>query len=158
MPDTENSINELGIPQISLTVSPSQNVMTPVDATLSIADMAADAKATGDAIGNIGADISDLTQQVDGIDAKTGEDIPLTSEDGSITIAELLPALYPVGSIYATANGSLPDILSALGAWEEVYMPLKWGDIKYGTRSYEPASEAPGGIEHGNMHYWLRTM
>lgn len=156
MPETENSINELGIPQIRMTVSPSQNVMTPTDPTLTIAEMAADAKATGTTIANIGADISDLSQQIDGIANKTGDDIPLTGEEGSILISEILPSLYPVGSLYMT-SGTLPGVLAGLGVWVEVYVPLKWGDIKHGTRSYTPASEASGDAEPGNLHCWLRT-
>lgn len=38
------------IPEISFSVSPSETVTAPVDATLTLQGMAADAKATGDAI------------------------------------------------------------------------------------------------------------
>lgn len=64
MPDTQQSIDNEGLPTISFTitpettslafeVSPSQTVQAPVDATLTISGKAADAKATGDQIRSI---------------------------------------------------------------------------------------------------------
>lgn len=49
-PNTETGIAEQGIPEITLSVQIAETVQAPVDATLSIAGQAADAKATGDAI------------------------------------------------------------------------------------------------------------
>ena len=68
-PNTEGSIQESGgVPVLNMTVSASQTVQAPVDPTLSISEMAADAKATGDAINNLGTlleqEISDLSADV----------------------------------------------------------------------------------------------
>lgn len=65
MPDTQESINDTGLPVVSITVqetepplvtfgvSASQTVQAPVDPTLTISGKAADAKATGDEIRSI---------------------------------------------------------------------------------------------------------
>ena len=64
MPNTESSIQDTGIPQISFTVSAAETVQAPIDDTLSIEGMAADAKATGDAINEVAGDLSDLAADV----------------------------------------------------------------------------------------------
>ena len=51
--NTENSIEEQGIPEISLRVSPAETVQAPVDATLSISGEAADAAAVGAALASL---------------------------------------------------------------------------------------------------------
>ena len=141
MADTENNITQNGIPQISMTVSPSQNVMTPTDPTLSIAEMAADAKATGEAISDLGADISDLNDAVTNIQQT----------------AAMLADIFPVGAMYMTTLETLPSVLTALGTWEEVYLPLKWGDIRNGTRSFVPRTELEDDVEPGTVRIWIRT-
>ena len=47
--DTQESIDE-GIPRVTFTVRAGETVQAPVDDSLSVSGMAADAKATGDAI------------------------------------------------------------------------------------------------------------
>lgn len=54
--NTESSLQESGLPNITMTVSAGSTVQAPVDDSLSIAGEAADAKATGDAIAAISAD------------------------------------------------------------------------------------------------------
>ena len=48
--NTENSIEEQGIPEIVLQVQPNNTVQAPVDTTLSVSGMAADAAAVGAAL------------------------------------------------------------------------------------------------------------
>ena len=79
MADTENSIEEQGIPEITLTLSVMETVQAPVDATLSIAGEAADAKATGDAIASL-----------------------------NTTLSAAIAALFPIGSIYVSMNSTAP--------------------------------------------------
>ena len=74
MVDTENSIQDTGIPEIelavaqedtpvlSLGVNASETVSAPIDSTLNIAGMAADAGATGDGIRQNASDIAELQQ------------------------------------------------------------------------------------------------
>ena len=192
MPNTEQSIeNTGGVPEIELEMEVSGMTQTAVDKTLSIADMAADAKATGDAIqavaedlADLGADVADIeqwtgediplntqegaptvaeavgsnTERVNAIEAWTGENIPLNSEENAPTIAEAVASvfanLYPVGSLYVTAAEELPEVIGASGTWVEVAIPLTWGDIKNGSRSYV---ETETGFTPGNLHFWLRT-
>ena len=80
MADTENSILEEGIPEISLALSVDNNIPTPVDTTLSISGEAADAKATGDAISAL-----------------------------QTTLEAAIAALFPVGAIYVSTSSSAPD-------------------------------------------------
>lgn len=124
-PNTEQSIQDIGIPVLNFTVAPSQVIYSPVDKTLSISEMPADAKATGDAIANLAADISDLYNN-----------------------------MYPVGSVYMTIADTLPAFISSIGTWEEVLIPMTWGDIRTGTRNY---AEMESGQTGGTLHMWLRT-
>jgi hypothetical protein len=79
MADTENSIQEEGIPEITLALTVMDTVQAPVDPTLSIEGQAADAKATGDAINT----------------AKT-------------QLQAAIAALFPVGSVYVSINDTAP--------------------------------------------------
>ena len=78
-PNTENSIQEEGIPEITLTLSVMETVQAPVDDTLSVAGEAADAKATGDAIANL-----------------------------NTTLTAAIAALFPIGSIYVSMTSTAP--------------------------------------------------
>lgn len=155
MADTENSIQEIGIPTITMTVDPSDEVQWPVDKTLSISEEAADAKATGDAINNVAADVADLMADVGAIQAWTGEDIPLNSSAGSTSIADafldVIGTTYPVGSIIMTASSDAP---SFSGTWVEVGITATWAQLKSGKRDY---AELEDGETGGTVHFWLRT-
>lgn len=61
MPDTENSIQNRGIPEFTMTLSVAETVQAPVDATLKIAGKAADAKVTGEKIEEVNSAINTLS-------------------------------------------------------------------------------------------------
>jgi len=85
MADTEGSIVDTGgIPEVEMTVEVSGMTQTPVDATLSIEGMAADAKATGDAIAGVASDVSDLATSVEDISGAIAVD-----DFGSLTPGQL---------------------------------------------------------------------
>lgn len=79
MADTENSIETEGIPEITLQLQVGNTIPAPVDATLSIAGEAADAKATGDAIAALQTEME-----------------------------QAISALFPVGAVYCSSNATAP--------------------------------------------------
>lgn len=129
-PNTEQSILEEGIPVLNFEISPSQVIYAPVDKTLSISEMPADAKATGEAIANLAADISDLEEE----------------------ISEITGMTYPVGSIYMTVNDHVPESFG--GVWKEILLPMTWSDLKKGTRSHTELEE--GQDPARTVHFFLR--
>lgn len=159
MPNTGENINQQGIPEITMTVEASQNVQTPVDKTLSISDMAADAKVVGDAITDLESAISDLSGDLEDLDAKTGETILISTDDNAPTIQDALDEVsesipevaFPVGCILMTTSDEEP---STVGTWVEIFMPMTWNDLKFGTRNYRAIDD---GDEPGMIHFWLRT-
>lgn len=91
--NTGTSISEQGIPQLTMRVNAANSVQWPVDATLSVEDEAADAKATGDAINAVAGDVSDLAADVADINARTGADIPIDGEPEADSIADVVTAV-----------------------------------------------------------------
>lgn len=167
-PNTDESIQETGgVPVLHMTVSPSQNVQTPVDKTLSISEMAADAKATGDAINNLGSALEEeIAELAADVIPKSWIDSTLTHE-GQVAeskavgdaISEILAAIasltnmtFPVGSIYMTTAENVPVTLG--GTWVEILMPVTWNDLKKGSRTYAELGENP---PERTVHFFLRT-
>ena len=105
----EESIEETGgVPEISVSLEVSGMTQTAVDKTLSIEDMAADAKATGDAIANVADDLLDLAADVGAIEDWTGEDIDVSTTD-STSIAEAIGSLEAnVGEIQEWTGEDIP--------------------------------------------------
>ena len=152
----QNSIEETGgIPVVEETVEVSGMTQAAVDKTLTIPDMAADAKATGDAIDAVADDLTNLASDVSDIEQWSGEDIPVNGNAGSPTIAEALASMtgdaYPVGSVYMTTSNEAP---SFGGTWVEILVTATLAQLKTGKRSYE---NMPEGETGGLIHFWLRT-
>ena len=79
MADTENSIEEQGIPEITLQLEANETVQAPVDDTLSIAGEAADAHAVGVALSTL-----------------------------QTTLENAIAALFPVGAVYCSTSSTAP--------------------------------------------------
>lgn len=155
MPNTEQSIEETGgVPEIEMEVEVFGMVQYPTDKTLSQADMAADAKAVGEAIGNVEASISDLEADFSGEIERVETSIAETKTELEQEIVTAFARMYPVGSVYISTLETLPMEIAQVGVWEEIAMPLTWADIRTGSRSYMPPE---GGFQPGNLHIWLRT-
>lgn len=121
-------------PEVEFQIEVSNNVQTPVDDTLSIEGMAADAKATGEAID---AAKAELQEEIDAIDA----DIDIVYGN-----------LFPIGSIYVSTSATAPTFGASNWQWQEILMPVTYGDLMSGARDYaDVGDETPG-----TVHFWLR--
>ena len=132
--NTPSSIDD-GIPEVNFTLQVANTVQAPIDDTLTIEGMAADAKATGDAIAQAKAD---LQEEIDAIE--TGVD-------------SVAGTLFPVGCIYVSTSATAPTFGGANWRWQEIMIPVTQGDLMDGSRSYA-AKES--GDTPGSIHFWLR--
>lgn len=131
---TPESIDE-GIPEVAFTLEVHNTQQAPIDDTLTISGMAADAKATGDAIN---AAKSELQEEIDSI------------ETGVESVRGLL---FPVGAVYISNSATAPTFGGANWQWKEILIPTTWGDLEDGQRSYAEKGEYDTA---GSLHFWLR--
>lgn len=132
--NTPTSIDD-GIPQVSFTLQVSNVQQAPIDDTLSISGMAADAKATGDAIA---AAKSELEEEI---------------EDIIINVSGVANTLFPVGSVYISTSATAPTFGQSNWNWQEIMLPVTQGDLMDGSRSYAAKGEDD---TPGALHFWLR--
>lgn len=126
-----NNTPEIEFPEVQVM----SVVQAPIDDTLTISGMAADAKATGDAI----AAVEETLQESIG------------------TVADNLAAvrgiLFPVGSVVINTSSTAPTFGGTNWNWQEIMIPATWGDIQNGARSYTEKGETD---TPGTLHFWLR--
>lgn len=133
-PNTQETIDS-GIPRVSFRVRVAQLVQQPVDPTLEVEGMPADAKATGEAIAQAK---EDLQEEIDSLD-----------ED----ISAIAGLLFPVGSIYTSTSATAPTFGGANWNWKEILVPVTHGDLESGARSYVEKGETD---TPGTLHFWKR--
>ena len=131
---TPESIDD-GIPEVSFTLEVSETVQAPIDDTLSIAGMAADAKAVGDALA---AQKTELEEEI---------------EDIAVNVSGVANALFPVGCVYISTSSTAPTFGGTNWRWQEIKIPVTHGDLMDGFRSY---AELETGEESGTLHFWKR--
>ena len=132
--NTPTSIDE-GIPRVTFTLRVSETQQAPVDDTLSIGGMAADAKATGEAIAAAKAELE--------------EEIASIETD----VDSVIGKLYPVGAIYISLSATAPTFGGTLWRWQEIMLPVTYGDLIDGSRSYRDKETAD---YPGTIHFWRR--
>ena len=144
-----------GVPEIELEVEVAGMTAYPTDKTLTVEDMAADAKTVGDKFNDLEADVADIGTDVEAIQAWTGEDIKISSATGAPTIAEAFDIVtsdaWPVGSIWMTISENEPPFF---GTWVEVALTTTIAQLKTGRHGYTELEEGETG---GDVHFWLRT-
>lgn len=126
-----NNTPEIEFPEIQVM----SVVQAPIDDTLTISGMAADAKATGDAIAEAKAD---LQEEIDATDT---------------ALESVRGILFPVGSVYISTSATAPTFGGTNWNWTEIMIPATWGDIQNGARSYTEKEETD---TPGTLHFWLR--
>lgn len=126
-------MSEPNIPEVTFTLEVAETVQAPIDDTLEIEGMAADAKATGDAIAQAK---TDLQAEIDAIP----------------TVEDIADLLYPVGSIYVSTSDTQPEFGGTSWRWQEILIPVTYGDLITGTRSYTDLDDETT----GTVHFWLR--
>lgn len=166
--NTPSSIDE-GIPEVTFTLQVSSTQQAPVDDTLSITGMAADAKATGDAIeqaktdmqtviddteASLQGEIADAKSELQGDIADAKSELQGEIDNLSTDLTSLVSSLFPVGAIYVCTASTAPTFGGASWTWQEIMIPTTWGDLEDGSRSY---ADKGSGDTPGNLHFWRRT-
>lgn len=126
-----NNTPEIEFPEVQVM----SVVQAPIDDTLTIAGMAADAKATGEAI--------------EAVEETLQESIGTVSDN----LAAVRGILFPVGSVVITTSSTAPTFGGTNWNWQEIMIPATWGDIQNGARSYTEKGETD---TPGTLHFWLR--
>lgn len=126
-----NNTPEIEFPEVQVM----SVVQAPIDDTLTIAGMAADAKATGEAI--------------EAVEEALQESIGTVSDN----LAAVRGILFPVGSVVITTSSTAPTFGGTNWNWQEIMIPATWGDIQNGARSYTEKGETD---TPGTLHFWLR--
>ena len=74
--------------------------------------------------------------------------VVLPKTGGGSAVFYDIDEILPVGAIFMTTSSSAP---SFGGTWQEIKMPMTWGDLEDGNRSYV------NGTGTGTVHFWRRT-
>lgn len=158
-----------GIPEVTFTVQVSNTQQAPVDDTLSITGMAADAKATGDAIeqaktdiqavideteSGLQGDIADAKSELEGEIADAKSELQGEIDSISADLESVISSIFPVGAIYVCTASTAPTFGGSSWTWQEIMIPTTWGDLEDGSRSY---ADKGSGDTPGTLHFWRRT-
>ena len=122
MPNTENSIEEFGPIELEMSVSAATTVQAPVDATLKISGVAADAKVTGDTIAAANGDIDELESDVSELQTAVAAKVAKPTTNG--TNGQLLQTNGD-GTTSWTTHGTPTDeqVSDAVDSWLGTNVP-----------------------------------
>lgn len=133
---TEESVDD-GIPEVTFTLEVENTVQAPVDPNLETEGMAADAKATGEAIA---AARAELQAEIDALGGN---------------VASIAGLFFPVGAVYVSTSDTAPTFGGENWNWEEIKIPVTNDDLIDGFRGYA-AFESGDDPGEDHLHFWLR--
>lgn len=122
MADTGSAIDQIeNIPEIEFTLHAFPSCTAPVDPTLTIAEQAADAKATGDAVNELQANVGDTEMALmDDYLHMSPQEIPAEKKRNVQSELGLVDLIYPVGAFYISFSNVSPGTLFSGTQWEQI--------------------------------------
>lgn len=122
MAETGTAIDQIAnIPEIAFTLHAFPSCTAPVDTTLTLAEQAADAKATGDAVSELRANVADTEMALmDDYLHISPQEIPAAKKRNVQSELGLVDLIYPVGAFYISFSNVSPGTLFSGTQWEQI--------------------------------------
>lgn len=122
MAETGTAIDQIeNIPEIAFTLHAFPSCEAPVDPTLTMAEQAADAKATGDAVSELQANVADTEiALMDDYLHMSPQTIPAAKKQNVQSELGLVDLIYPVGAFYISFSNVSPGTLFSGTQWEQI--------------------------------------
>lgn len=122
MAETGTAIDQIeNIPEIEFTLHAFPSCVAPVDPTMTIAEQAAEAKATGDAVNELQANVADTEMALmDDYLHMSPQEIPAAKKRNVQSELGLVDLIYPVGAFYISFSNVSPGTLFSGTQWEQI--------------------------------------
>lgn len=122
MAETGTAIDQIAnIPEIAFTLHAFPSCVAPVDPTLTLTEQAAEAKATGDAVSELQANVADAEMALmDDYLHMNPQEIPAAKKRNVQSELGLVDLIYPVGAFYISFSNVSPGTLFSGTQWEQI--------------------------------------
>lgn len=122
MAETGTAIDQIAnIPEIAFTLHAFPSCVAPVDPTLTLTEQAAEAKATGDAVSELQANVADTEMALmDDYLHMSPQKIPAAKKRNVQSELGLVDLIYPVGAFYISFSDVSPGTLFSGTQWEQI--------------------------------------
>lgn len=122
MAETGTAIDQIAnIPEIAFTLHAFPSCVAPVDHTLTLAEQAADAKTTGDAVNELQENVADTEMTLlDDYLHMSPQEIPAAKKRNVQSELGLVDLIYPVGAFYISFSSVSPRTLFSGTQWEQI--------------------------------------